>query len=226
MLENIVPSERPRYFAGPENSEQTLLMLRFDGFLFYDYLHVAGDITVQADGNVELADTLQRLIELDLAAIDVEPFVLERLGDVGGRDRPEQVVLLARLALEGKAYRVQLFGQSFRIGLFDGGAADGSLLHLLDYGFVGSGGFNGQLARQQVVAAVAFRNLDYVAAVTQLGNIFFQNYFHFRSPGWLKSLSASSTQLVSELLDADTRSNRCRGFTAPRRAAGRCCGPV
>ena len=43
------------------------------GFLLDGHLHRHDDVAVQLDGHVEVADLLQRLVELDLAAIDVEP---------------------------------------------------------------------------------------------------------------------------------------------------------
>jgi len=51
-------------------------------FFFDDDLHVRGDIFVQLHRHVEFAHRLQRFMQLDLAAIDVETLLLESLGDV------------------------------------------------------------------------------------------------------------------------------------------------
>src|SRR5215471_8316059 len=206
--------------------------LSFGGFLFHNHFHMAGDVTVQPDGNVEVADALQRLMQLDLTAIDVESLVLQCFRDVGGCDRPEQVVLLAGLALEGEAHSLKLLCQRLRIGFLYSRATDSRLFHLFDHGLVGRGGLNGQLARQQVVAAVAFGNLDHVAAMAQLGNIFFQNDFHFRSPvskSFYRAAKGSRAMLRARLMAAVKRRwwgvhtpVKRRGTILPRSATN-CC---
>src|SRR5437660_9660275 len=84
--------------------------LRFRFFLHRD-LHLAHHVAMQADWHFELADVLERLIELDLAAVNVEALALQRLGDIRRGDRTEQVVFLAGFALEAERGAVQLFGQ-------------------------------------------------------------------------------------------------------------------
>ena len=55
---------------------------------------------VQLDRYLVFAQRLQRLVELDLAAIDDDALVLELARDVGRRDRPEELIVFARLAGE------------------------------------------------------------------------------------------------------------------------------
>ena len=62
---------------------------------------MSGDFAVELDGDVELAELLERLFELDLAAVEVKPLGFERVRDVGRGDGAEEVVVLADLALEG-----------------------------------------------------------------------------------------------------------------------------
>ena len=56
-------------------------------------------------GIVELAELLERLFEMHLAAVDVEALGFELVRDVGGGDRAEEVIVLAHLALEDQATR-------------------------------------------------------------------------------------------------------------------------
>jgi hypothetical protein len=58
-------------------------------FLLDEHFDVGGYILVQLDGDGELAERLQRLVQLDLAAIDVEAFFFECVGDVAGGHRAE-----------------------------------------------------------------------------------------------------------------------------------------
>ena len=56
--------------------------LGFDSFFLDHNLQVGRDVLVQFDRHIELAQRLQRLVQLDLAAIHVEALLLESLGDV------------------------------------------------------------------------------------------------------------------------------------------------
>ena len=55
-------------------------------FFFDDHLQVRGHILVQFDGNGELAHGLERLVDLDLAAIHVEALFRQRVRDIARRD--------------------------------------------------------------------------------------------------------------------------------------------
>src|ERR1019366_2363002 len=69
-------------------------------FFIYDDLQVRGHILVQLDGDDELADGLERFVQLDLPAIDVETLLLKRFGNVASRHRSKQVIAFAGLAQE------------------------------------------------------------------------------------------------------------------------------
>jgi hypothetical protein len=47
-------------------------------------------------------------------------------------------------------------------------------------GLVGGGSLQGQLARQQEIAAVALGDLHHVSAVAEICYVFFQNDFHLK----------------------------------------------
>ena len=61
-----------------------------------------------------------------------------------------------------------------------GGAARGSFFHLFNDGLVGQCCLQGQLAGEQEIAAVAVRHLHDIAAVAEVGYVFFQNDFHLK----------------------------------------------
>ena len=55
---------------------------------------MGGDIFVKFDGHVELSDRLQGLVQLNLAAIDVETLLLQRLRDIARGNRSKQLIVL------------------------------------------------------------------------------------------------------------------------------------
>jgi hypothetical protein len=80
-------------------------------FAFHRYLDVGGDFAVQLDWDQEFAEGLQRFVQMHLAAVDVEALGLESVGDVGRRDRAEEVIVLTDLALEYEGHVVELCDQ-------------------------------------------------------------------------------------------------------------------
>jgi len=140
---------------------------------------VRGDVFVQLDRDDELANGLERFMQLDLAAIDVEALLFESLGDVAGGYGSEQLIAFARLAEELHIEPVKLFGERLGFRLLLGGAAHGGGFHLLDDSLVGDRGFDRELPGQEKIPPVSFGDLDYLAAIAQLGHVFFENDFHF-----------------------------------------------
>ena len=59
-----------------------------------------GHVLVQLDGDGELAQGAQRLVQLDFAAIEGEALLFQRLRDVARGHRPEKLVVFAGAALE------------------------------------------------------------------------------------------------------------------------------
>src|SRR5579872_4951856 len=96
------------------------------------------------------------------------------------------MVLLANFSLEGELDIVELLGKTFGAGLLFCRLAHSRGLHLLDDSFVCAAGLDGDLARQQEIAAISFGDLHDVAAMAKLFYIFFQNDFHeILSSCWL-----------------------------------------
>src|SRR5947208_9302882 len=61
-----------------------------DRFFLNDDLQMRGHIPVQPNRNGELAQRLERFVELDLTTIQIEAFLRERLGDVIGHDHSDE----------------------------------------------------------------------------------------------------------------------------------------
>ena len=137
-------------------------------------------------GDVELADGLKRLVQVDLAAVDGVTLRLELVRDVGRGDRTEELLVLAGLALEGEDHFVELRRKLLGADLLLRGLAKGRGLHLLDDSLVGGGRFDGELFGKEVVAAITVSDLDHVAPVSELEDIFLENDFHWCSPKFQK----------------------------------------
>src|SRR5579884_2985768 len=214
-------------------------------------LHVRRDFAVQLDRHMEFAEALERIVEVNLATIDVEALCFERARDLGGSNGSEEVILLADFALERKLHIVELLRESFGTGLFFCRLADGCSLHLLDDSLVGAACFNGKLARQKEIAAVSFGDFHDLAAMAELFDIFFENDFHenklLAASFWLPAtgqirsapglLRPSSRFFSSNCCTGDTANRFPEGagsqwlvassvFTLLQTAAGRCCAPA
>src|SRR5437764_13008007 len=88
-------------------------------FFLLDYnFDPAGNVTVQLDGHIEIAQVLERIMKLDLAAINIKTFGRETFGDITRSDGAKEMVLLSGFALKGESNAVELFRQSFGIVLF------------------------------------------------------------------------------------------------------------
>src|SRR5581483_155411 len=152
------------------------------------HAYACRDFAVQTNRHRVVAEILQRLAELNFPAIHFKAVGGELSGDIGRGDRTEEVALLAGFAGKAERQRFYFGYEHFRLGLFSRRPALGGGLHLLDDGLVRFSSLHGQLARQQVIAAVAIGNLHDFSAKAQVGDVFSQNDFHGDSP----MLSAAS----------------------------------
>src|SRR5580704_12853551 len=149
-----------------------------DRFFLNNDFEVSSHVLVQLHRHGELTQGLQRLVELDLTAIQVDSLFRDGIGDVTRSDRSEQMIVFARSPGERHRDSIKLFRQLFGLRLLLGRAPHRSSLHLHDDGLIPGSSLNGQLARQKIVAPISFGNLHHVAARSQLGYIFFENDFH------------------------------------------------
>ena len=104
----------------------------------------------------------------------------QRVGDVLGRHRAEQLIVLAGLLRDGDADAGQQLGQILGLALQLGFLAQVRLALLLDDLLVGFGGRHGQPLGQQEIAGVAGGDLHHLAAAAQLFDVFSENDFHVR----------------------------------------------
>ena len=139
---------------------------------------LCGDVAMHLHRHLHLAERLDRIDQLDLALVHLEPLRLERVRDVGGRHRSIHHVVLADAARDLdlellQPLRVRLGGRALlRV------ADLGNFLLALDLLLVRLGHREGELARQQKVARVSGGDLDDFAAATEIVDVLSENDFH------------------------------------------------
>ena len=109
---------------------------------------------------------------------DLEVDARQRIGDVGVGDRAEQAAVDAGLLRDVNGAAVHLLAQRLRRGELLGGGLlelDAARLELLDRGL---GGATRHPGRDQEVAGVAVLDLDDVAEVAEVGDLFQQDDLH------------------------------------------------
>src|SRR5688500_5782718 len=160
-------------------------------------------VRVKPDGHAEYAQRLERLMQIHLPLLDLEPLSLQLRRDVGRGDGTEQLSFLANARGEGERDLLELFGESlgrvatlvlrrFQPVLFLGDAFE-----------VSGSRLEGDTARQQKIARVSVRDLHDVARLTQVLDGLTKNDFHSSGSGewsvgscerlrWLTSLGGAS----------------------------------
>src|ERR1700730_145954 len=106
VWENLVGENH----EAPTGARAEPLPLLSNRFLLDDHLEMRGHFFVQLDGDGELAHCLQRLVYLNLAPVNVEPFLRERIGYISGSDGAKQLVVLPGTALERNRQAFKLLG--------------------------------------------------------------------------------------------------------------------
>ena len=146
----------------------------------YLHLHVRCDFAMQLDGHGVFAQALERLASWILRRSTSKPLASSPPAISAEVTDPKSWPFSPDLRVKLSTMGSSLATSSSACSLFRGGAAGGGGLHLFNDGLVGQRGLQRQLAGQQKVAAVAVGHLDDIAAVAQIGYVFFQNYFHFK----------------------------------------------
>ena len=77
-----------------------------------------GDVFMQFYGNREFPERLQRLVQLNLATIDIEPLPLQGVGEIARGHRAEQLIMLALAAGKRNRKAIKLLGQFLGLCLF------------------------------------------------------------------------------------------------------------
>src|SRR5918992_1579355 len=159
-----------------------VLLARCPSLAGYD-LHVDGrlDLGVEPDGEAVGAEGLDGGVQVDAAPVDggaAGP--LDRVGDLRGRDRPEQASLLAGLGGDRHLQGLEVAGDGaglLQVGDLAGGPPCPDALGLPDRA---GGGQAGQVAGQQVVAPVPVGDVDNVAGRPHPPDLLVQDDLHVR----------------------------------------------
>src|SRR5688500_3712501 len=141
-------------------------------------LDLGAHVGVQAHRHAVDAERLERLVQVDLALLDVEALRLELLRDVGRRHGAEQLALVADAGGEGDRHLLELLrdllGAGAALGL---GGLEARLLER-DALLVPLGRREGDAARQEVVAGEAGADGHDVAGVPQVVHGLPEDDFH------------------------------------------------
>src|SRR5438445_3042791 len=133
---------------------------------------------MQLDPDAELTQLADRLGEVHLAVVHLDPGLLELALHIARRDRAVELVLLPDLDGEAEPD----LGDAGGLGLGGAlllGALPGDPLRLVrDLLLVRLGGWVGEPFRQEVVAGIAVLHLHHVARGAQVLHAFTQDYFH------------------------------------------------
>ena len=142
--------------------------------------HIGGDVRHQTNGDDVFAgrlDGAERRANLRL--LDLEAELVHRFSDVGVGDGAEQAAVDAALAGDRNFSAVELAGEFF-------GGSDASSLSLFEFSAasfeLGDSLLRGALGvtlGDQEVAAVAVLDLDDVAQIAEMRDLFKQNDLHF-----------------------------------------------
>src|SRR5712691_7281160 len=157
----------------PDDLMTNLLRVWLDG-----HFDRSSYIAMKLDGNVEIAQRLERFIELDLAPVNIETTRFHLLRNIGRGDGAEQVVAFTYLTQECEMDGCELLGQRLSVSFLARRAAHSGGLHLLDDRAVRGSSLNRQLARQQIISSISVGHLHHVSAMAEFLHIFFQNDFH------------------------------------------------
>lgn len=149
---------------------------------FFDLgFYFGGYVAENFYGDGIFAKGADGFLELDLALIDLEALGGERIGDIGGGDGAEELIVLASLARETDGHTAEGRGLLLR-GIHLRGRFLGQRgANALDGFHVAGGSLDGELARQQEIARVSGLYGDNVAAVAELIDVFLKDDLHFAS---------------------------------------------
>src|SRR5687767_545184 len=131
-------------------------------------LDLGTDIGMQADRHAVDAERPDRLVEVDLALLDVVSLGLELLRDVRGGHRPEQLPLFTDARREGERNLGELVGDHLRLIAAVGLRGLETLALLLDAFPVARRRLEGVAAGEEKVACVARGDLHEVPGVAEV----------------------------------------------------------
>src|SRR5262249_42147025 len=150
------------------------------------------DAGVELHRDLDLAELLHGLVESDPAAVDVDAALrLDRRGDVGRGDGPEQLAALAGARRDLDAHAVELRGPGLRRLDVAGLLCRAVAPHRLGLGDDALRGLHREAARHEVIARVPVGHIDDVALASEVLHIVAEHDLH-SSPSVSSMISASS----------------------------------
>src|SRR5437660_1960070 len=197
-----------------------------------DQVDVGRHLAVQTQRHLVLAQLLQRVLDVDLAAVDVHLVLqAQRGGHVVVGDRAEHLVLGADLEPDHHRLVVDELGQLPGLVALLGLAPGGRLAEPPGLGLGALPRQHRELAREQVVAAVAVGDVLHIAGQADVRDVLGQ---HDLQSGSLASDSRDSNSGGRSARAASRRrtpsrasvSTSCRSWSkvlSPRSRSARCC---
>src|SRR5688500_3179302 len=158
------------------------------------YLELGGHFRMQPDRHAELSQGLDRLLEPDAPALDLEPVLAEELRHVGASHRSEQARLVGSLAALGKVQRLDGLGLRLRVGFELAGPTFLPRLDALEVLHIPRGGVQGELLRQEVIAGVSVGHITNVSTPTERADIVEQDDLHREAPFILSRTSGQAAR--------------------------------
>src|SRR5688572_9523641 len=158
MSEGGAPTGEP-----PSSHRPTTILL-----LDHPNLDLGAYVRVQPDWYAEDTEGLDRVVQVDLALLDLNPLGLELVRDIGGRDRTEELSLLADARRKGERNLLYPRGEVLRgiaavaLGRLESLPFGGDSLEVTGRGLVG------EASREEVVAGVAGLHVHHVARVAEV----------------------------------------------------------
>src|SRR4051812_9236263 len=140
--------------------------------------HLGPDLGMNLDTDLEIAELPNRLVQIDLALVDMDAELLELALDVARGDRAVQLLLFAYFDRE-RQLNVGEFGRFALGSRFLGGELPGEALALVgDFLLVRFGRRIGEALGEEVIAGVAILHLHDFADLPQVLHVSAQNDFH------------------------------------------------
>src|SRR5712691_8543433 len=132
----------------------------------------------QAHWHAKFAEALERLVELDVPAIDLKASHLERLSNIHAGDRAKQFAFLASFTHKTTRHRLQLLRQRLGVLPYPQNAVFPQAFFVLELALIFGRLCHSEAAWDEKIASIPIRHIHNVTNRTHMVHITHQNYFH------------------------------------------------
>src|SRR5690606_13726307 len=139
------------------------------------------DFGMEPHGDGVLAQRLDRRVELDAPAVHLVALGGDRIGNILGGHRAEELALFAGLAGDGERERAECLREGFRSRLLGGEAGSAHPGLGRDALLVALGCLIGKALRKEIVPRIARPDAHQFASLAERADIVPQNHIHHRS---------------------------------------------